>query len=180
MVNWIIGAIIGVIVVISTFLVLDPNVSITNQNNVSNSSEVVDGEKKTVSIQAAVISPGTYTLSKDATLKDLIEKAGGIVSSADVDCYDESVAIMGHDSFYIPYISGFSQECVQSTIEKVCINTATKDELATVNGISATIAQNIVAYREENGLFTCLEDLINVSGIGIKTFERIRDYISLK
>ena len=49
-----------------------------------------------------------------------------------------------------------------------------------INGISEVLAERIVAYREENGMFESLEDLMNVVGIGTKTYEKIRDFLTLK
>ena len=179
MVKWIIGAVIGVFIMISAFLAIDPNVSVNN-NGTTNSTVQVEKDKINVMILGAVINPGTYTMSKEDCLGDLISKAGGIISSADESCFEESIPLEGHESFYIPFVPGFSQECSRSDAEKININTASVDEIASINGISNAIAQNIVTYRQTNGEFICLEDLINVSGIGPKTFEKIRDYISIK
>ncbi len=65
------------------------------------------------------------------------------------------------------------------TAEKVNINTAGVDELVALPGIGRAYAQRIVEYRDKNGPFKKLEDLINVRGIGEKTFERIKDHITL-
>ncbi len=69
--------------------------------------------------------------------------------------------------------------CEPVVIVKVNINTADQEELMSVQGIGSTIARAIIDYREMNGPFQCLEDLMNVSGIGNATFERIKNYISL-
>ena len=63
--------------------------------------------------------------------------------------------------------------------EKVNINAATVDELVTLPGIGPSYAQRIVEYREKNGPFKKVEDLLNVRGIGEKTFEKIRDRITI-
>lgn len=62
---------------------------------------------------------------------------------------------------------------------KVSINTGTIDELQTLTGIGLTKAQAIIDYRTNNGNFTKLEDLLNVSGIGTSTYDKIKDYITL-
>ena len=61
----------------------------------------------------------------------------------------------------------------------VNINTATEDELQELQGIGPVLAKRILEYRQENGNFEQLEDLKNVSGIGEKTFEKIRSQITL-
>ncbi|MDD6301944.1 MAG: ComEA family DNA-binding protein [Bacillales bacterium] len=179
MAKMIIAAVIGVIVVISAFLFIDPNVNKTISGG-SNNTTSENISKVSVDIQGAVVTPGVYTLSNTSTLGDLIEKAGGLLDSADYDCFEESICVDGHDLFYIPFIPGYSEECVNVNIVKININTATVEELSSINGISTTIAESIVAYREINGDFQTLEQIMNVSGIGIKTYEKIRDYISIK
>lgn len=60
------------------------------------------------------------------------------------------------------------------------INTATAIELETLNGIGKTKAEAIVAYREKNGQFTKIEDLMNVKGIGKSTFNKIKDEVTVE
>ena len=62
---------------------------------------------------------------------------------------------------------------------RVNINTATADELATLPGIGPSYARRIVEFREKNGPFKRVEDLLSVQGIGDKTLERIRDRVTV-
>ena len=62
---------------------------------------------------------------------------------------------------------------------KVSINTATVEELMTIDGIGESKAKAIVKYRETNGNFETIEDIKNVSGIGESTFEKFKDYITV-
>jgi len=66
-----------------------------------------------------------------------------------------------------------------ATEAKININTASAEELTALPGIGPSYAQRIVEHREKNGPFKRLEDLLNVRGIGDKTFERIRDRITV-
>lgn len=59
------------------------------------------------------------------------------------------------------------------------INTATAEELETLKGIGPAKAEAIVAYREQNGPFSSVDDLVNVTGIGEKTLANIRDKITV-
>ncbi len=64
-------------------------------------------------------------------------------------------------------------------IETVSINTATLSQLTTLPGIGATYAQRIIEYRETNGDFTSVDELVKVKGIGEKTLEKIKPFIKL-
>ena len=66
-----------------------------------------------------------------------------------------------------------------SSGEKVNINTAAVDELQTLPGIGKAYAERIVEYRQKNGPFKKVEDLMNVKGIGEKSFERLKDRITI-
>jgi competence protein ComEA len=62
---------------------------------------------------------------------------------------------------------------------RVNLNTATAEDLTSLPGIGPSYAKRIVEYREKNGPFKRVEDLLNVQGIGEKTLEKIRDRVTL-
>lgn len=178
-VKWVIGAVVGVVIVIVTFISVDPKLKnpTVNPNSISS---VVEGQVA-VTIEGQVAHPGTYTLDENLTILDLVNLAGGYLSSADLDAINDTLLVSDRSLVYVPMLSGYSQSCViDPDAKKVNINTAEANELTTVNGISETLAQRIVSYRNEHGEFLSLEDLMNVTGIGTKTYEKIRDYLTLK
>lgn len=61
----------------------------------------------------------------------------------------------------------------------ISINTGSKEELMSLNGIGESKANSIIKYREENGEFKNLEDIMNVSGIGEAAYSKIKDHIKL-
>jgi competence protein ComEA len=67
----------------------------------------------------------------------------------------------------------------QTTPEKINVNTASAEELTALPGIGKSYADRIVEYREKNGPFKKVDDLLNVRGIGEKTLERIRDRVTV-
>ena len=79
-------------------------------------------------------------------------------------------------------ISSVSGSTISSKpqVSVININTATKDELDTLPGIGPSKAEAIITYRETVGAFKTIEDIKNVKGIGDKTFENLKDYITVK
>ena len=67
----------------------------------------------------------------------------------------------------------------EDLLGKININTAAEKELVSLSGIGEGRAADIIAYRKENGAFSCIEDIMKVSGIGEKTFEEIKERITV-
>ncbi|MDD2575254.1 MAG: ComEA family DNA-binding protein [Acholeplasmataceae bacterium] len=123
-----------------------------------------------VEIKGGILLPGTYQVSPKDTLEDLIGYAGGFSENAIKDEIKLDEVLMDQTIYII-------QEYVR--FEKININTATKDELQMINGIGPVTAEAIVIYRIKHGPFIYLEDLMKVNNIGEKTYEKIKDYITL-
>ena len=62
---------------------------------------------------------------------------------------------------------------------KINLNMATKEELMTIPGVGEAKANQIISYREKNGSFSCIEDIMSISGIKEGLFEKIREYITV-
>ncbi len=77
--------------------------------------------------------------------------------------------------FLFGLISG--SQITAGDVEKININTATAEELTRLNGVGSKYADRIIAYREKFGPFKASEDIMHVSGIGLKTFEKNREII---
>jgi len=142
-----------------------------------------------VYITGAVPRPGVYALPDGARVQDAISAAGGFLAEADKETINLARVLEDGEMLEIPYTTGFSPVIptpLQNTIitagsdtDLIDINTATSFELDTLPGIGPTTAQKIIDYRDENGPFLSIEDIINVSGIGPGTYERIKDLITV-
>lgn len=165
-------------VCLGVFMVMDPNVSLNPDHGINN---VVSIEENmiTVSISGEVVNPGNYVLNEDDTLNDLINLAGGVTDKADSNAYVLSCTLKNGQNYYIAPRVESTDICEPVIIDKVNINTSDKEKLMTVQGIGSTIAQAIIDYREQNGEFIYLEQLLEVNGIGNATFEKIKNYICL-
>ena len=139
-----------------------------------------------VHITGAVPRPGVYALPQGARVQDGISAAGGFLAEADKTPINLAELLEDGEKLDIPYIEGASPvlstplpEVVTSTTELININTASAAELDALPGIGPTTAQKIIDYRNQNGSFINTEDIINVSGIGPGTYERIKDLITV-
>jgi competence protein ComEA len=146
------------------------SISSSSKVSVTTSSEDVP-LKISATISGAVKKPGTYTITNNAFLNELIDAAGGLSETADNDTFNlEYVITETKQSFYIGAIS---------VNQKISINNATIEELELLPSIGVISATNIVNYRKTNGNFLKLEDILNVDRIGEKTYLAIRDLIKL-
>ena len=169
-----IGVVVATIIVIGAFLILDPNV----QNSATGSvTEVVN--TFTVAVEGEVYKTGNFTMKEGATMADLISTAGGTTVSADPRAYYEEAELSKGMTYFIASKYDSSDVCSTSEVEKVNVNTDDATTLSTVSGITATIANSIVSYRNEKGLFSTLEQLMEVYGVGNATYRKIRSYVIL-
>lgn len=145
-----------------------PSITITNENYLS------------ITVTGQVNKPGTYVLEKNSTIDDLLLAAGGPTENADANAYIETTLIKKGVSYYIAPIYSEDDICGDVKLEKVNINYDNKEKLMSVNGIGSAIANAIINYREQNGSFTYLEELKEVTGIGNSTYEKIKNYIVLR
>jgi len=134
-----------------------------------------------VDVKGEINKPGVYEVKQDYRIIDVIQLAGGLTKLADESkinlaqkVSDEMVIIVPKDGDEEFVDANFNLEQVDG---KINLNEASVEEITTLNGIGPKKAQAIVDYREENGPFQQEEDLLNVSGIGEKTLENLRDEI---
>lgn len=138
-----------------------------------------------VDIGGCVYNPGVYKIKVGTRLFQVIEMAGGLTTEADIDSinqaeevYDgQKIMIYSQIENDITDTSGISQH--QSSNGKININNATELELQAIPGVGPSTAKKIIEYRELNGRYKNIEDLMNVSGIGEKTFEKLKEYITV-
>ena len=143
MVKLIIGAVICVFIVIAGFMILDP--ALKSNSSTDDTTEV--GETYSYTVEGEVSKPGTYTLSDNATMSDLIDAAGGIASNADDRAYFLTAQLTAGQTYFIASKFDTTDVCGNTTIEKVNINSDSADQLSSINGITASVASSIVSYR---------------------------------
>lgn len=137
-----------------------------------------------VHVCGAVVSPGVYELPAGSRIYDALNLAGGITENGAATALNFAEQIYDGEQILVPtweqYSAGWtSAEAKETSDGLVNINTATKEQLMTLNGIGESRAQAIIAYREEHGFFSAIEDLMQVSGIKEAAFEKVKDYITV-
>ena len=148
--------------------------------------EVKTSNEIVVDIKGEVNKPGTYRLDDDKRLVDLITLAGGLTSRANTNEINLSEKLTDEMLIIIPSLNSDTKEEVitkpvikETKDNKVSINNGTLDQLMTIKGIGESKAKRIIEYREKNGRFGSIEDITKVSGIGLSTFEKIKDFIKV-
>lgn len=137
-----------------------------------------------IEVKGAVKSPGVYEIPKDARVINALEMAE-VLPAADLNSVNQSMKVHDELVIYVPLegeetdIEAVPESPESGPGETVNINTATIEDLTALNGIGDKKAQRIIEHREANGLFMKKEDLMNISGIGEKTFESLEPYITI-
>lgn len=153
----------------------------------------IDRNKIIVEIKGEVAKPDVYQLEEGSIIKDLIDMAGGVTEEADLSRINRAEELLNHELIIIGNINDETESSVvqnNSTYSSngnnsdkvstlININTADLEQLKEITGIGNIKAQSIIDYREANGGFKSLEELKNVDGIGDKTFEKIKEQITL-
>ena len=160
------------------------------EKNISNTIEnQINIEKIKVYITGEVNSPGVKEVEDGARIEDVIVLAGGLTEFANINKVNLAYKLEDGQKIYIPNVNEKVEEYIteengegivektSKSLGKININTADIGKLCELPGVGESLASRIVLYREENGKFKSIDDLKNVSGIGEKKFESLREYI---
>ncbi len=165
----------------------------TQQSVVLGTSDVQDNSTEYIYVQisGAIKTPQVAKLKKGARVFELIDNSGGFtadVSNAYVNKILNLAKVLNDgEKIYIPYsieelepdfTTKYSENSTE-TSDIININTANKEELKTLPQVGDSTADKIIDYRTKNGPFKSIDEIKNVSGIGDKTFEELKDLISI-
>ena len=136
-------------------------------------------------VTGAVRQPGLYTIKEGDRLADLIDLAGGITDEADMQAVNLAVRVNDQDHWTVPKLGEptvvpSDAVSVESTSDKIDINTADAKLLETLPGIGESRAEAIIRHREEHGPFKRVDDIVAVQGIGAATLEGLRDLVEAR
>ena len=170
-----------------------------------NSTGETQPEMIYVDVCGAVANPGVFQLAAGSRVFQAIEAAGGYLPEAVQNCVNRAGVLTDGQQLYIltqeemeqqgldpAEMAGASDGQMNGSAgtgqntgiaaqaqqdNRININTADETQLTTLTGIGATRAQAIIAYRQENGPFAAIEEIMNVQGIKEGTFAKIKDEI---
>lgn len=163
--------------------------------------EKAGSQEVTAYIHGCVKRPGVYSLPAGSRLYELVKKAGGFSPKARKDAWNQAVLVEDGQQYKIPSkkaykrsreqqvsadaaipqegsAGGNEENCFLENSGKVNLNTASREELLTLSGIGESKADAILSYREEQGRFQSVEEIMNISGIKEGVFMRIKDKIT--
>ncbi|MDD7718064.1 MAG: helix-hairpin-helix domain-containing protein [Eubacteriaceae bacterium] len=139
-----------------------------------------------IDISGEVKNPGVYQVADGTRLFEVVEKAGGLTSNASVESINQAEIVSDGQKIIVPdknelSTGSFDEKGSTGLMDNglVNINIADSDGLQEIPGVGPSTAEKILAYRNSNGKFKSKEDLMNVSGIGQKTFDKIKDMITI-
>jgi competence protein ComEA len=136
-----------------------------------------------VDVKGAIKKPGVYSVTDGKRIIDVINKAGGLLESADANKINFAAIVRDEMVIYVPEKGEEVIPTITSSPKKnnkININTASVNELIRLQGIGQAKASAIVRYRKENGKFEKIEELIKVTGIGEKTIENFREHVVVR
>ena len=139
-----------------------------------------------VHVDGAVGAPGVYALGGEPRVNDAIVAAGGLAEGADTSGINLAARLSDGEKVHVPLVGEASQAGAEPASDApggsdgpVNLNTATVEELDELPGVGEATALAIVEDRERNGPFSSPEDLMRVSGIGEKKFEKLEGLVGV-
>jgi competence protein ComEA len=139
-----------------------------------------------VHVSGAVRRPGVYRLPASARVRDAVRRAGGPARRGDANAINLAALVQDGAQVLVPQrapaagaasAAAGGAEGAATASGPVNLNTATAEELETLEGVGPVTAADIIEYRTQNGGFRTVDDLDQVSGIGPKTMEALRDKV---
>lgn len=155
-----------------------------------------EAAKKTVYVHVCgyVNNPGVYELPEESRVYEAVDMAGGVTTEGCLEALNLAVPVCDGQKIYVPSYDEYEQSmdgsnkfAASSNTDNdsgegglININTASVELLMTLPGIGQSKAQSIIDYRNNNGKFNSIEEIMNISGIKKSAFDKIKTYITIK
>lgn len=174
-------------IIFLTILMLISLVACASKEKETLSLDSVDMQEETtenaandiyVYVCGAVNCEGVYQLPAGSRIYEAVAMAGGFREDAATTQVNQAEVLQDEARLYVPTISETISEEAEDD-GKINLNKATKEELMTLPGVGAARAESIIQYRNDNGGFKSIEEIMQVSGIKEGLFEKIKDLIKV-
>jgi competence protein ComEA len=132
-----------------------------------------------VHVVGEVVTPGMYQLPLGARLVDAVFAAGGLTELADNSSVNLARELSDGEQVFVSSVNQQSETLGTSSGGLISINRASDKELEELPGIGPALSARIIAWREANGGFKSIEDLLKVSGIGENLLSGLKDSVTL-
>nr|MBA2240253.1 helix-hairpin-helix domain-containing protein [Solirubrobacterales bacterium] len=124
--------------------------------------------------------PGVYTLPAGSRVADAVERAGGADSGGSVDSINLAAALADGQQVVVPAklpggVTASASGATAAETGPISLGSATTEDLDTIEGIGPVTAEQIVAFRDENGGLSSIDELDEISGIGPTTMDSLRE-----
>jgi len=186
--------IIGIGIILYKNFNNEDNLALNSPSNFSenNITDKIEVPSVIIHISGAVKNPGVYQLKSTDRVVDAVKIAGGITERANPDAINLAALLKDGQKIIIPYkisnqVTVESDKNIEevyssssSPSDQININTADDNTLQSLPGIGPVLSKKIIDYRNQNGLFEVIDDIKDVSGIGEKKFEGIKDLICVQ
>jgi competence protein ComEA len=137
-----------------------------------------------VDVAGWVRSPGVYEFASGDRVIDAVNRAGGARKGADLTTLNLAAPLTDGTQIVVPKPGATAPGGTGTTSTTgagalININTASETDLETLPGVGPVTAAAIIDYRTQNGPFSTVDDLIDVSGIGPSTLEQVRPFVTV-
>lgn len=161
------------------------------EETVNTTEETFEEKNVYIQISGAVKNPGVYEVKSGSRIFEVMDLSGGYTEEAATDVVNLARPVKDEMKIYIPtkkevemsnqdyFWENYQmpEEEKENSDGRVNLNTATKEELMSLPGIGESKAEAIIEYREKNGRFGDISDVMNISGIKEAAFEKIKELI---
>lgn len=191
--------VVGVGIVLYKNINSEDNFIINRASDISENNPAIQIEipPLIIHIAGAVKNPGVYQLESTDRIVDAVKIAGGATEEANLDLINLAALLKDGQKIIIPYktysetgeeintntynyVASAYSSSPDSTSAKININTANANMLQNLLGIGPVLSERIIEYRNQNGLFGVIDDIMDVSGIAEKKYEGIKDQICVQ
>jgi competence protein ComEA len=146
-----------------------------------------DGGRVTIDVAGAVKHPGVYRLTSSQRVEDALKRAGGPTHRADLSQINRAAKLQDGRQILVPARPSRSAPTAATTgastpaapSQPLNLNTATLEQLDTLDGVGPTTAQKILDYRTEHGGFGSVDELDQIPGIGEKRLAALRESVQV-